>query len=602
MITTTKESVLKSEWIEWCVALAVGVEGLYIVASTAYWTFRSLSPIPYWDSWGTVIFLAQGGTLDWHWLWSQANEHRIVVPRLISLADIWWFGGRGYFSLALIWLMQSASALIIASFSLDVIGWSREKRPWRILISGLIVCLTFSAAQMENFYWPFQTAFVGTLFLSLLAFFCLKRSHRANHPLAWIGGGALAAISSALFLASGIVTMYVFAFGCWIAGAQRRTVLSLMAIFATVTAAYFHGYSSPILHSSPKDSLLHRPLLVFQYVLVFMGNPWGRKPLIAALIGTWGLGLFLIAASLASIKRTDFDNQLLVGNALSGNRPTDRILPTSVGLFCIATLVIAQSFVTALGRCGFGIGQALASRYITPVSFFWLATLVLAAAVVLEFRRWVYLVAAYCGMVSIMTGYLTVQNGRVGKSFAGRVAGLELAANALRVGVVDLTAYSVASPWPDAVEAARPFLIQHRLSVFADDRYTWLGRRVSEVASPSPSGSCLGSFDIASGAGVQGGAKVQGWAWSRPEMKSPTQVLLVDDAGIIVGLATGGIQRPDVLAVVPEVTDAGIGWEGYAKGARAVSAYALIESGRATCRLPGSFNAGLGALQKAGAE
>ena len=88
---------------------------------------------------------------------------------------------------------------------------------------------------------------------------------------------------------------------------------------------------------------------------------------------------------------------------------------------------------------------------------------------------------------------------------------------------------------------------------------------------------------------MQGEVKVQGWEWSRSEKKPPRQILLVDDAGIIVGLASSGIERPDV-AKLPEITDLRTGWQGYAKAGRNVSAYAVIEGGRGVCKLIGSFN------------
>ena len=62
------------------------------------------------------------------------------------------------------------------------------------------------------------------------------------------------------------------------------------------------------------------------------------------------------------------------------------------------------------------------------------------------------------------------------------------------------------------------------------------------------------------------------------------------DAGVIVGLASGGIERPDVVAAIPEIKDNRTGWQGYEKEARKVSVYAIIDGGREACQLGGSFN------------
>ena len=100
-----------------------------------------------------------------------------------------------------------------------------------------------------------------------------------------------------------------------------------------------------------------------------------------------------------------------------------------------------------------------------------------------------------------------------------------------------------------------PFLIQHRLSVFSDNRYTWIGRPIDKIAKVAAPGSCLGFFDGVSSDGVRGGAKAWGRAWSTREKKAVSQILLANGSGIIVGLSSGGIERPDVVAAIPEVKD-----------------------------------------------
>ena len=144
--------------------------------------------------------------------------------------------------------------------------------------------------------------------------------------------------------------------------------------------------------------------------------------------------------------------------------------------------------------------------------------------------------------------------------------------------------------YPIRMPPAEAPSIQHELSMFSDKQQNWLGRHVRDVASVSSAGSCLGFFDGVSSDGVTGGAKVNGWAWSSKEKVAPSQILLADDAGTIVGLASGGFGRPDVVTGLPVVTDEKTGWQGYSKEARSVSAYAVIEGGREACRLSQSFD------------
>ena len=588
-------------WLPWVMAFAVWAQALYIVPTTIYWTLRSIHPIPFWDSWRIVKFLELGQPVTLSWLWSQDNEHRILIPRLITLIDYRFFRGCGYFDIALIWLMQIGSVLLITSLSFDVIGHSRAMRPWRILISGLIVCLAFASAQMENFYWAIQTDLVGMLFFSILAFFCLKQSTESHYPSAWIAGGALAAIASALCLASGMITILIFAALCCIAGARRRSRFVVVLFLVAFSTAYFHGYYNPNKHGSPTEALLHHRLLVIQYVFVYLGNVF-RTPgtsgmpdsMVSAIVGSWGLALFVLAVLFVPsgrAQKTTTPPEGIACDLVDERHLSDSTRPASIALFSVAAVAIGQSILTALGRYGLGLYQAFSNRYVTPVSFFWIAVIVLVLALVLpERRNSTRPSAAMCILILLMVAQLSLQESSLGQFSAGRFLVLERAANALRVGVLDESAFKEVYKWPDTIVAARPFLLQHRLSIFSDNRYSMLGRQINDVASVSPTGACLGYFDNATHLGVEGGAKVNGWAWSNQEKAGPSQILLTDEAGTVVGLATGGLDRPDVVAAVPAVVSAGVGWEGYSKEARAVSAYALIDHGSRACRLTGVFD------------
>jgi hypothetical protein len=154
----------------------------------------------------------------------------------------------------------------------------------------------------------------------------------------------------------------------------------------------------------------------------------------------------------------------------------------------------------------------------------------------------------------------------------------------------DLSEASRFLNYPIRTPLAEAPSIQHELSMFSDEQQSWLGRHVSDFAKLSPADSCVGYFDSASSDGFEGGAKVNGWAWASKEKIAPSQILLADDAGTIVGLASGGVERPDVVAVLPGITDRKTGWQGYSKEARSVSAYAVIEGGREACRLARSLD------------
>ena len=132
--------------------------------------------------------------------------------------------------------------------------------------------------------------------------------------------------------------------------------------------------------------------------------------------------------------------------------------------------------------------------------------------------------------------------------------------------------------------------IQYQLSTFSREQQSRIGRHLGDLAMVSPADSCIGTFESASSDGYEGGAKVNGWAWSSKEKVAPSQILMADDAGIIVGLASGGFPRPDVITTLPEVTEQKTGWKGYSEEGRSVYAYAVIRGGREVCQLGGRFD------------
>lgn len=68
--------------------------GLVVVIFAMTITIRCYMPCPFWDEWVVVDAIAKGaGPGNWSWLWSQQNEHRLVVPRLLVWFDL--FAGHG---------------------------------------------------------------------------------------------------------------------------------------------------------------------------------------------------------------------------------------------------------------------------------------------------------------------------------------------------------------------------------------------------------------------------------------------------------------------------------------------------------------------------
>ena len=101
-------------------------------------------------------------------------------------------------------------------------------------------------------------------------------------------------------------------------------------------------------------------------------------------------------------------------------------------------------------------------------------------------------------------------------------------------------------------------------------------------------GACLGNLDQLSlrYAGPAPGSKVIGWGWDLAARRGVEQVLLADEAGLVIGAGSGGSPRLDVPPVMPVVTSKTTGWQATtSKVSGRVIAFGLTDGGTAICAL-----------------
>lgn len=71
--------------------------------------------------------------------------------------------------------------------------------------------------------------------------------------------------------------------------------------------------------------------------------------------------------------------------------------------------------------------------------------------------------------------------------------------------------------------------------------------------------SCVGSVDGATNR-FKGFRRVVGWGWNRTAARPVDRVMIVDNAGVMVGFGEGGLPRPDVQNAIPEIASSATGW------------------------------------------
>lgn len=362
--------------------------------------FRFGLAFPYWDAWHFAPLLdhAESGRLSFAELWSQHNEHRPLFPRLLMLVMARASGWNVGLELGLSVLLVLCGGLILAWLALRQ---TENRRPAVWLSLPVLSLLLFSWAQMENWVWGWQLQiFLSTV--CVVATISLL-SPSADKPLRLVLAMVFATIASFSF-ASGLLV--------WIAAipvlllapaqSQQRRLLCTgfwIAVAVVVIQAYFIGYHSPSVSPSLAASA-RDPITMVRATILHLGSPiaamftrppWhGGPPLgvssahyVPGVVGLlWAGGLFLLW------RRRQIE--------------TAWAAPwIGLGLFSLGCAAI-----TALGRAGQGVEEALNSRYITSSNLFWVAllgltTLAFDSTALLSRRRWERILVVLLGIVLI---------------------------------------------------------------------------------------------------------------------------------------------------------------------------------------------------------
>ena len=326
--------------------------GLLVPVILGVLVLRDSVNLPVGDEWSWVLLIYKEHTAGLTFLdfWVQHNEHRILFPSLIMIA-LEHLGGYNVVREIIINLVLGLLTLAL------LVALMRRTLPARNAVFFLAASLlTFSITQYENWATGFQLAW---FLVNLCAVAVVVLLSMRGVP-AFCGAVACAVVAS-FSLSSGL--------DAWISGAFVIVALrpfSLRRIVPWIGSAivtfglYLDGYVKPLYHPNPW-SFLTDPLGFCEYVLTYLGAPFAVSSLPLAVIpfGLAIVALFAVACILTFRRR---DESTTCRN-------------NSVPWLGIAVFSAVAALMTAVGRLGFGIEQAFASRYVTVSSLFWIGTL-----------------------------------------------------------------------------------------------------------------------------------------------------------------------------------------------------------------------------------
>jgi hypothetical protein len=327
---------------------AVTMVGLAVAGA-----FISFSSVPFSDMWdGTLQFYSQVQGGDYSVWWSQHNEHRIILARLLFWLDLHYFGGRNIFLIVMNYFLLACLATVFCLFARTVSD-KDENANKPVAFCLFLVSWVFLWIQSENILWAFQSQFFLAQLLPLLAFFCFAKATVGDGKLLF-SLALLLGVASAGTMANGVLVLpLLFVYSVLMRQSMMKSMLCLLFSFVTISL-YFHGYIKPVKHSSPFLTLRDHPLGVFQYVLNYLGSPFYY-------LARGGAAFGKVAAVLSS-------TFLIVGSFflfVKQCRKKDKS-PFVFALVLFIAYIVLTAIITAGGRFLFGLDQAFASRYTTP--------------------------------------------------------------------------------------------------------------------------------------------------------------------------------------------------------------------------------------------
>jgi len=532
-------------------------------------TVIAYSPVPYWDMWGGTLgfYLAMMDGNQGIW-WSQHNEHRIVLSRLLFWLDFKLFSGLGAFLIVINLVLVMAAVATFNRMATHYLGAAQQNltRLFTAMTSALLILWV----QSENLTWAFQSQFFLAQLLPLLGLYLLARSAlpaaaaRRFFVLACITG--VACIGS---MANGVIALPLMTVLAATLGFSRRRLLILSGLSCITLLVYFYDYQPPAQHGSIMDALLTQPFDLAHYVLLYLGSPFFM------LAGEGPVGLRVATAAGA-----------IMAAATIALLPV-KILKARDNVFALALLfylvfIAGTAAGTGSGRLVYGIEQAVTARYTTPALMAWAALLLLYLPWISKpAARFQWLVSAPgIGLALWMLNHqitaLTPQHQTVFDKSVAAMA-LELAINDERqinhIYVLD-----------DGLRHVARMASERNIGHFGVYPWQDLRQRIGQVETIASLPDCAGYLDVVSAIPDEAGfVVIAGWLLGPSLHAAPGLIRILDATGKIAGFALTGMPRPDVQQAVADGALLS-GYRGYVSAASVGEAVRLV-SDTAQCQL-----------------
>jgi hypothetical protein len=312
--------------------------------------------VPIQDQWqiSTIFEKFNQRTLSFNDLIAQHNESRKFFPRLIFLTLAFITKWNIRYEMLVTFLLACIVSINIYLLNRLTIGGSRIKGLTIALISNIFI---FSAVQYENWLWGIQiVVFTPIVCITICILIAYSRLNNIAQILICMVLSTISTFSYANGLLAWVIVLPVLALvklKSW-SEFRKNIILYLFWIIGFIAniTFYFHDYQKPLSNPNPFESTQY-PYQVLQYFLAFLGGSLGVGSSIQPLNNSIILGaiVILLFISLCSYVLWHIKDY--------------KLQHQTIGWIMLGTYAVISALVTSFGRVGFGIEQALSSRYTT---------------------------------------------------------------------------------------------------------------------------------------------------------------------------------------------------------------------------------------------
>lgn len=307
--------------------------------------------VPYMDDMELVGMMTGRQPVNLQWLWSQHNEHRPMISRLLLVGLTRFvqndFRTGLYFNACVLSISAAMMLLLV-----------RRLRGSSRVTDCLLPLSILNIGQTESVTIGFALNLVLTAWISFELIALVMQLDRCSGWSFALRFG-LCLIALPLSGGSGIAMMpplvlWLIGYVCWNwwsdgekgpGGVARAIAVGLLMASTAIVALYFSGYAKPPHHPGlPSLSGMASTLVECLSLVIYpnIGTYWVPAGLLVAI---------LIAATLSRL-------------VIAGVRtPSER--PRAAGLIAIILSILGVAAAVGLSRSGFGPGTGRATRYIT---------------------------------------------------------------------------------------------------------------------------------------------------------------------------------------------------------------------------------------------